>query len=92
MNQEILILNRILRLANHFKWNMVAKDTYGKLVSFKRDGERLNVYYSKMTVGTCVNHPTKGKTQLFRRNVNFNLLSKLFNDPLTHTHRGYYRK
>ena len=54
---------------------------------------RLNIYYSTMTVGTCLNHPKKGKTQLFRKNVwNVDLLENLFFNPRFHTRKGYYKK
>ena len=54
--------------------------------------KRLNVYYSTGTVGTCMDHPTKGHTQLFRRNVGFDLLMQLMRQPRMHTGAGYHRK
>ena len=42
---------------------------------------RINVYYTTGTVGTCLDHPRQGKTQLFRRNVNLALLRQLFQEP-----------
>jgi len=50
------------------------------------------VYYTTGTVGTFLNHPTKGKTQLFRRNVSLDLLGQIFRNPRIHTNTGYYRK
>ena len=46
---------------------------------------RINVYYSTETIGTCTNHPRKGKTQLFRRNVNIEALEQNFKDTWVHT-------
>jgi len=43
-------------------------------------------------VGTCLNHPTRGKTQLFRRSVSLELLRLIFEDPRIHSGEGYYRK
>lgn len=54
--------------------------------------EKVNVYLTKMTVATCIKHPKKGKTQLFRRNVSFVELEQIFADPRTHTGKGYYKK
>lgn len=51
---------------------------------------RINIYYSKSTVSTCIDHPKKGKTQLFRKNVTPALLKKIFNNPRIHTGSGYY--
>jgi hypothetical protein len=55
-------------------------------------GVRINVYYTTMTVSTALKHPTKGKTQLFRKNVSLPLLGKLFINPRLHTEKGYYNK
>ncbi|WP_424244363.1 hypothetical protein Dip510_001576 [Elusimicrobium posterum] len=62
------------------------------MISFKRDKQRVNVYFSKATVGTAIDHPKKGKTQLFRRNVTPKLLEKIFNNTRVHTGKGYYKK
>ena len=51
---------------------------------------RINVYYSTRTVGTCIDHPQRGKTQIFRRNVDLELLRRLMRAPRLHTGRGYY--
>lgn len=50
---------------------------------------RVNVYLSKMTVATALNHPKQGKTQLYRRNVDAKLLNKIFINPRVHTNCGY---
>lgn len=50
------------------------------------------MHYTTGTVGTCLNHPSKGKTQLFRRNVSLDLLVEIFRNPRIHTNTGYYRK
>jgi hypothetical protein len=53
---------------------------------------RINVYYTTGTVGTCLSHPQKGKTQLFRREVDVELLNLIFRNPRGHTGKGYHRK
>ena len=45
-----------------------------------------------MTVSTCLNHPKKGKTQLFRKRVNKEMLEQIFEYPRKHTGKGYYTK
>lgn len=62
------------------------------LVSYAKNDVRINVYITKMTVGTCMNHPKKGKTQLFRKDVSDALLDKIFSNPRVHTQKGYYTK
>ena len=78
--------------AEAYGWKEIDHQEKNRMVSFRRDGTRINVYYSKMTVGTCLKHPTKGFTQLFRRNVTEKMLEKIFNYPRVHTDRGYYVK
>ena len=54
---------------------------------------RVNVYFTTGTVGTSLDHPTKGKTQLFRKKrPDYALLERIFEDPRVHTGDGYYRK
>ena len=62
------------------------------LISYSDGDTRVNIYLSKMTVSTCLNHPKKGKTQLFRKNVNIQMLSEIFEYPRKHTGKGYYTK
>lgn len=50
---------------------------------------RYNVYYSTGTVSTSLDHPRQGKTQLFRRNVDMDLLREIFLNPRIHTDLGY---
>lgn len=59
------------------------------MLSYKKGDARINVYCSKMTVATCMNHPKKGKTQMFRRCVDMELLQKIFDNPRIHTGLGY---
>lgn len=68
------------------------------MISFvkgKRDDDswvRINVWYTTMTVGTCLTHPIQGKTQLFRRRVSRELLEKILKNPRIHTRKGYQKK
>ena len=69
--------------------------TFRKVVSFvpargnTNPLTRLNVYFTTMTVGTCIDHPFQGKTQLFRRNVTLEQLKEIALDPRIHTGQGY---
>lgn len=59
------------------------------MISFFKEGVRINVYYTTMTVATCLKHPVQGKTQLFRKNVTANELEMIFRYPRVHTRKGY---
>lgn len=63
----------------------------------------LNIYWNKRTeyilavgrpallvVQSAINHPKKGRTQLHRRGIDLIALEKLFENPRTHTGKGYY--
>lgn len=67
------------------------------LRSFLIPGDvRVNVWRSEksslFTVGTCLNHPKKGKTQLFRKNCTEQQVMAILKNPRIHTGKGYYRK
>jgi len=65
-----------------------------RVISFKGEESeaRINIYYTTRTVGTAMDHPSRGKTQLFRRNCSDEELVAIMKDPRTHTGRGYYTK
>lgn len=52
----------------------------------------VDVWYTKMTVGTVLTHPIKGRGVLFRKNADETLLKKIFRNPRQHTGEGYYKK
>lgn len=84
------ILKEVRRIAKSKKWIEIDHQENISMVSFTNGVDRINVYYTKMTVATCINHPKKGKTQLFRKRVKFDLLTKIFENPRIHTDIGYY--
>ena len=88
-----LLLDSVRRSAARAGWSEIYFNATSKVVSFKKASysARINVYYSTGTVGTCIDHPRQGKTQLFRRNVDLVMLNTIFDDPRVHTDRGYQR-
>lgn len=65
-------------------------------VPTERGNCRVNVWTNKksglFTVGTALDHPKKGKTQLFRRNCTEDEVRALLANPRSHTGKGYRRK
>lgn len=84
--------NEVDQLAIKYGWRILTYQANIEMASYVKSDARVNVYLSKMTVGTCIHHPTKGKTQLFRRWVTPKLMEKIFANPRIHTGRGYYTK
>jgi hypothetical protein len=73
-------------------WRVIDWQKNISMLSMWRDEVRLNIYTSTMTVGTCLNHPTQGRTQLFRKNVTLEELEVIFKKPRVHTGKGYQKK
>lgn len=86
------IKNECDRIAKRFKYIQIDFQEKLGMVSYTSGACRINIYMSKMTVATCLDHPKKGKTQLFRRNVTFSELEKIFANPRVHTNKGYIKK
>ena len=86
-------IKSIKKMANEHGWGFHDHQANIGLISFVKiiagDPARINIYMTKMTVATCISHPKKGKTQLFRKNVSEKLLAKIFKNPRIHTHKGY---
>lgn len=87
-----MILDEITDIAKRYEWQLLEYQPNIEMASFVKGDARINIYTSKMTVATCINHPKKGKTQLFRKRVGPKLLEKIFANPRIHTARGYYTK
>ena len=68
------------------------EDTQPAMASYRRDGVRLNFYLSTGTVGSYLDHPRQGKTQLFRRQITMEQAPALFDNPRAHTGRGYHNR
>ena len=65
------------------------------------DGDRVQVavYFSdrtafngRFTVATTLNHPKKGKNQLYRKNLTLEEVFAIMQKPRLHTPKGYRRR
>lgn len=63
-----------------------------KLIRFGDATMFIDVWYSKMTVATNVQHPTKGWNRLYRKHVSLEELEKIMAYPRQHTGKGYRTK
>lgn len=88
---ETPAMKQARNIASAHGWREVMHDIESRTLSFKKNGDRVNFYYTTMTVGTAINHPKKGKTQLFRKNIGWAELEHIFNNPRIHTEKGYYK-
>jgi len=67
-----------------------ASSSEAPMASYRKDGTRLNFWLTTGTVGSYLDHPSQGKTQLFRRQINMSQASDLFQNPRQHTGAGYH--
>ena len=100
------IIKEIKRLAKNREWKFICEQPKTSMISFEKEFEysskpvRMNVYYKKdssqrnlnLTIATAMDHPKKGKTQLYRKNINNSQFIKLLKNPRQHTGRGYITK
>jgi hypothetical protein len=57
-------------MAAAFELKEIMINEGSRVISFQTGAnERINFYYTTRTVGTALNHPSQGATQLFRRRV-----------------------
>lgn len=52
----------------------------------------ITIWHKTMTVGTTLTHPIKGRTTLFRKNIEPKEVEAILKNPRVHTEKGYYRK
>ena len=63
-----------------------------RMMSYRKDDIRLNVWLTTATVASSLVHPKQGPTQLFRRDqIEMSQLEAIFNNPRVHTDAGYQR-
>ncbi|KAG8462501.1 hypothetical protein KFE25_010326 [Diacronema lutheri] len=87
----------VAELAGQYGWEETAFDrSQGSLMFLERHvgGKRfmLHVWCSSGTVGSYLDHPRQGKTQLYRRNVDMDGLAEICRNPRVHTDGGYQRR
>ncbi|CAD7934283.1 unnamed protein product [Amoebophrya sp. A25] len=87
----MLDLQNVRRLAREEGLIEIQYNAINRGVSFRNaEGSRINVWHTTGTVGTYVNHPRLGGSQLFRRDVDMHLLREIFRNPRVHTKLGYH--
>lgn len=85
-------LEKLLEYAEYNGWTMLDYQSNIGMVSFDKNDVRLNVYVTTLTCGTALDHPRKGKTQLFRQGIPLDAICKIFKNPRCHSGRGYYER
>lgn len=79
-------LGKIRSIAGLAGWIEIDHQENIFMVSFTNGPSRINVYYSRMTVATVVDHPKWGRTTMYRKHVDFKSLEEIFSNPRAHLH------
>lgn len=85
-------LSDMTKLAIMHGWDQLDYQENIYMVSFRRNGVRLNIYLTTLTISASMDHPSKGKTQLFRKRLSNKEIGGVFVNPRIHTGKGYYKK
>ncbi len=75
-----------------FGWTMFDFQKNIFLARYKKDDMKINVYLSTMSVTTYIDHPKRGKGQLYRKRCTIKELDLIFKNPRVHTSKGYFTK
>lgn len=86
------LLEKVKKISEEKGWRFIEFQENIGMASFTKNQNRINIYLTKMTVGSCIKHPKKGKTQLFRKNCTLKDIQDIFKNPRVHTGFGYYTK
>lgn len=90
---KIPIAMKAIAIAVRNGWTLHKAQPKTSMIQFVNAHTKLNVYWTDRndyTVATSMDHPSKGKIQLFRKRVSEKLLEKICADPRVHTGKGYY--
>ena len=94
--EERLSAEAVREVAARMGLREIQYNKASRIIAFEkvdRDGStaRINVYYTTGTVGTALQHPRQGKTQMFRRNCGLREVEEIMANPRVHTDKGYKR-
>ena len=79
-------------LAEEFDYSKLSvhPNNTGRMVAYKQGNDIIEVYLKTGTIATTIDHPN-GRNQLFRRNLRWDEIVAIFENPRTHTGKGYRR-
>lgn len=75
-----------------FGWTKTGSNEVSRVEFYSKDNVKMDYYPTTGTVKTSMDHPTQGKTQMFRRDITNNEYVNVLNDPRHHTGKGYQTK
>lgn len=93
-------LDSVVKPLGYFCWtNSNEYAVFYRRTDANKNCLQVAVYFSNktpmtglFTVGTALTHPTKGKTQLFRKDCSLDEVIAILSKPRIHTKKGYRKK
>lgn len=83
----------VARMAFEYGWKMLwHREEEGRIRFKKNKKDIVDVWYGTMTVGTIIDHPKRGRNQLFRKSQTMKELRMIFENPRVHTGEGYHHR
>lgn len=79
-------------LARKHGWNILRLHPKTYVLNLERNGVKMNIYLTTLTIQTAMDHPRLGKTQLNRKHLTKREIEQIFINPRSHTQKGYYKK
>ncbi|KXZ51160.1 hypothetical protein GPECTOR_13g647 [Gonium pectorale] len=74
-------------------WTYTGHNSNSRVAFYENDaGVKLDYYYTTGTTKTSMDHPKRGSTQLFRRDLSEREYNAVLDNPRVHTGKGYYTK
>ena len=88
----MMLVAPLQKMAERHGWWMLDHQQNIGMISFLKGTARINVYYSRMTVTTVVDHPKLGRNSLYRKGVDMGTMEKIFINPRSHVGLGYHQR
>ncbi|KAJ3110938.1 hypothetical protein HDU96_006134 [Phlyctochytrium bullatum] len=73
-------------------WTYQGSNQQSRVDFYQRDGVKMDYYPTTGTVKTSMDHPSQGKTQMFRRDLSESEFRSVLDNPRQHTGKGYQRR
>eukprot|EP00276_Gloeochaete_wittrockiana_P005045 CAMPEP_0184652934 /NCGR_PEP_ID=MMETSP0308-20130426/10646_1 /TAXON_ID=38269 /ORGANISM="Gloeochaete witrockiana, Strain SAG 46.84" /LENGTH=88 /DNA_ID=CAMNT_0027088103 /DNA_START=166 /DNA_END=432 /DNA_ORIENTATION=+ len=75
-----------------YGWTPQGSNSQSRVEYYQKGDTKMDYYPTTGTVKTSMDHPSQGKTQMFRRDLNEGQFQSVLQNPREHTGQGYQRK
>lgn len=72
-------------------WQLIGSNAQSRVEYYTNGNTRMDYYPTTGTIKTAMDHPSQGKTQMFRRDLGESDFARVCENPRAHTGHGYQR-